>query len=137
MGFFKDLKKITDTGKALREQYPVEHQIANAQASMAQASQMMAAMTASTMGATTAMTTGVEAVATVTSAHQTGAMMNYNPVVQLELMVMMPSGVPTPVSRQEMVMQLHLSRCQPGQRLRVKVNPANPNDLWIDWVSPA
>ena len=71
-----------------------------------------------------------------TSARQTGAMMNYNPVVELELLVMMPNGIPMPVSRQEMVMQIHLARCQPGQKLHVKVDPNDPGGLWIDWVTP-
>ncbi|MCB0980170.1 MAG: hypothetical protein H6513_05225 [Acidimicrobiaceae bacterium] len=136
MGFFKDLKTLNNQAKDLREQYPVDQQIANAQNSMAQANAMMAQMAQGSMAATNAMTTGVDAIATVTAAQQTGAMMNYNPVVELQLLVTMPNGVPMPVTRQEMVMQIHLSRCQPGQRLKVKVNPANPNELWIDWVTP-
>lgn len=136
MGFFKDLKTLNNQAKDLRVQYPVDQQIANAQNSMAQANAMMAQMAQGSMAATNAMTTGVDAIATVTAAQQTGAMMNYNPVVELQLLVTMPNGVPMPVTRQEMVMQIHLSRCQPGQRLKVKVNPANPNELWIDWVTP-
>ena len=136
MGFFKDLKTLNNQAKDLREQYPVDQQIANAQNSMAQANAMMAQMAQGSMAATNAMTTGVDAIATVTAAQQTGAMMNYNPVVELQLLVTMPNGVPMPVTRQEMVMQIRLSRCQPGQRLKVKVNPANPNELWIDWVTP-
>lgn len=136
MGFFRDLKTLNNQAKDLREQYPVDQQIANAQASMANANAMMAQMAQGSMAATNAMTNGVDAVATVTAAQQTGAMMNYNPVVELQLLVTMPNGVPMPVTRQEMVMQIHLSRCQPGQRLKVKVNPANPNELWIDWVTP-
>ena len=45
-------------------------------------------------------------------------------------------GVPMPVTRQEMVMQLHLGRCQPGMRLNVKVDPSDVNSLWIDWANP-
>jgi hypothetical protein len=75
-------------------------------------------------------------VATIVAARQTGAMMNYNPVVDLELLVMMPSGVPMPVTKQEVVMQIHLARCQPGMRLNVKVDPNNINSIWIDWVTP-
>ena len=137
MGFFKDLKKLNDQGKELREQYPVQDQLANAQASMAQANQMMSQMAASSAQATAAMTNGVDAVATVTTAQQTGAMMNFNPVIDLELLVMMPSGVPMPVRKQETVMQVYLARCQPGSRLKVKVDPNNPAGLWIDWASPA
>jgi hypothetical protein len=136
MGFFKDLKKLNDQGKELREQYPVGQQLANAQASMANANAMMANMAQTSMGAANAATYGTPAVATITSARQTGAMMNYNPVVELELLVMMPNGIPMPVTRQEMVMQIHLARCQPGQKLNVKVDPNDPSGLWIDWVTP-
>lgn len=137
MGFFKDIKKLNDQGKELREQYPVQDQLANAQTRMAEANQMMAQMAASSAAATAAITNGVDAIATVNSATQTGAMMNFNPVVDLDLLVMLPSGVPMPVRRQEMVMQMHLMRCQPGGRLKVKVDPANPQGLWIDWNTPA
>ena len=136
MGFFKDLKTLKQHGEAIREQYPVQQQIANAQASMAHANQMMAGMAQGAMASAAAVTNGVPAVATIIAARQTGAMMNYNPVVELELLVMMPTGVPMPTVRQEMVMQLHLGRCQPGLRLNVKVDPADVNSLWIDWVTP-
>ena len=62
--------------------------------------------------------------------------MNFNPVVELQLLVMI-NGIPMPVTRQETVMQIHLARCQPGANLKVKVDPADPNGLWIDWNSPA
>ena len=136
MGFFKDIKKLNDQGKQMREQYPVEQQLANAQASMAQANAMMANMAAGSAAGANAMANGVAAVATITSARQTGAMMNFNPVVDLELLVMMPNGVPMPVAKQEIVMQIHLARCQPGMRLHVKVDPNNINSIWIDWVNP-
>ena len=44
MGFFKDIKKLNDQGKEMREQYPLQQQLANASAGMAQANQMMANM---------------------------------------------------------------------------------------------
>ena len=137
MGFMKDIKKLTDQGKEMREKYPVQDQLKNAQASMANANAMMANMAQASAAATQAMTNGVDATATITAARQTGAMMNYNPVVELDLLVNMPSGIPMPVTRQETVMQIHLARCQPGANLKVKVEPNNPNSLWIDWNSPA
>lgn len=137
MGFMKDIKKLTDQSKELEKKYPVQNTLANAQASMANANAMMANMAQASAAATQAITNGVDATATITAARQTGAMMNYNPVVELDLLVNMPSGIPMPVTRQETVAQLHIPRCQPGSTLRVKVEPNNPNSLWIDWNTPA
>jgi roadblock/LC7 domain-containing protein len=137
MGFFKDIKKLSDQGKQIREQYPVSQQMANAQASMAQASAMMANMATASAGGVNAVANGVAAVATIVAARQTGAMMNYNPVVDLELLVMMPSGVPMPVTKQGgRACRSTSARCQPGMRLNVKVDPNNINSIWIDWVTP-
>ena len=137
MGFMKDIKKLSDQGKEMRDKYPVQDQLANAQASMANANAMMANMAQASTAATQALTNGVDATATITAARQTGTQMNFNPVIELDLLVMMPSGVPMPVTRQETVAQLHLARCQVGANLRVKVEPNNPNSLWIDWNTPA
>jgi hypothetical protein len=137
MGFFKDLKQLNDQGKAIRDaQPPMKDRMADASARMAEANQMMANMAQGSAQATQALATGVATTATITGARQTGAMLNFNPVVELDLLVMMPSGVPMPVIRQETVMQVYLGRCQPGLRLNVRVDPANPNGLWIDWATP-
>ena len=137
MGFMKDIKKLSDQSNALQKKYPVKDSLANAQASMANANAMIANMAQASAAATQAMTNGVDATATITAARQTGTQMNFNPVIELDLLVMMPSGVPMPVTRQETVAQLHLARCQVGGNLRVKVEPNNPNSLWIDWNTPA
>lgn len=137
MGFFKDLKTLKQQGDAISAaQPPMKDRMADASARMANANMMIAGMAQSSMAATAAMTNGVAAVATITGARQTGAMMNFNPVVELELLVMMPNGVPMPAVRQEVVQQIHLGRCQPGLRLNVKVDPNDLNSLWIDWINP-
>ena len=137
VGFFKDLKKLSDQGKAIDASLPpMKDRMADASARMADANQMMAAMAQGATQSTAAITNGIGATATITAARQTGAMMNFNPVIDLELLVMMPSGVPMPVARREVVQQIHLGRCQPGLRLNVKVDPNDINGLWIDWVTP-
>ncbi|MEQ1703276.1 MAG: hypothetical protein ABMA25_24480 [Ilumatobacteraceae bacterium] len=137
MGFFKDIKTLKQQGQAISDAAPpMKDRMADASARMANANQMMAGMAQSSMAATAAMTNGVSAVATITGATQTGMMMNFNPVVNLDLLVLMPNGVPMPVTRQEPVQQLHLGRCQPGLRLNVKVDPNNVGNLRIDWVTP-
>jgi hypothetical protein len=78
---------------------------------------------------------GVNTVATVTSLHQTGAFLNMAPVVQLDLVVL--HGAPVRVRHQEAVPHVNLTLVQPGSTIRVKVDPADPRRLWIDWTKPA
>ena len=137
MGFFKDMRTLNKQAQEINAaQPPMKDRMADASARMANANQMIAGMAQNSMAATAAMTNGVSAVATITGATQTGMMMNFNPVVNLDLLVVMPNGVPMPVTRQEPVQQLHLGRCQPGMRLNVRVDPNNIGSLWIDWVTP-
>lgn len=137
MGFFKDVRTLSAQGKEMRDNAPpMKDRMAQMSAQMANANAMIAGMSQGAGQSINAMTIGVPSIATITSARQTGMIVNFNPVVELQLMVMLPSGVPMPVTRQETVQQLHLGRCQPGLRLNVKVDPADANNVWIDWASP-
>jgi len=137
MGLFKDLRTLSAQGKEMRDNAPpMKDKMANMSSKMAEANAMMAGMAQGAAQANSAIANGVAAVATITSARQTGALVNFNPVLDLELLIMLPSGVPMQATRQEPVQQLHLGRCQPGVRLNVKVDPTNANNLWIDWTTP-
>ncbi len=137
MGIFKDLRTIGAQAKEIeRNAPPVKDRLAAGTAKMAAANAMMASMAQSGAQSSAAIINGVAAVATITAARQTGAVINFCPVVELELLIMLPSGVPMQATRQEQVDQLHLGRCQPGTRLNVKVDPTNANSLWIDWMNP-
>jgi len=137
MGVFKDLRTLSGQSKEIRKNAPpMKDKMANMSSKMAEANAMMAAMAQDAAQANTAIANGVAAVATIISARQSGALINFNPVVDLELLIMLPSGVPMQATRQETVQQLHLGRCQPGLRLNVKVDPTNANSLWIDWSTP-
>jgi hypothetical protein len=78
-------------------------------------------------------TEGFDTVAIVTGARQTNALMNHNPMVALDLLVTMPSGVPVPVQRTQVVPLLHLARVQVGSRLAVRIDPHDPSTLRITW----
>lgn len=137
MGFFKDLRTVSAQAKEMERSSPgVKDRLAAGTAKMAAANAMMASMAQGGAQASAAITNGVAAVATITAARQTGALINFCPVVELELLIMLPSGVPMQATRQEQVEQLYLGRCQPGLRLNVKVDPTNAGNLWIDWASP-
>lgn len=137
MGVFKDLRTLSAQGKEIRHNAPpMKDKLASMASKLADANTMMAAMAQGAAQANSAVTHGVAAVATITSARQTGALINFDPVVELEMLIMLPSGVPMPATRQEAVQQLHLGRCQPGLRLNVKVDPVDANSVWIDWTTP-
>lgn len=137
MGFFKDIRKLSKQGAAIREQYPVQQQLANASAQMQAVSAMLQQTTQQQSGGQRLLADGVDAVATVTGARQTNALMNHNPLIELDLLVTMPSGVPVPVRRSEIVPLLHLPRAQVGQRVRVRVLPDDATTIWINWSAPA
>ncbi len=133
MGLFKDLRALSEQAKDIRDQYPLTDVVANAQAGMAQAQQLLDALATTSSEATAGLTDGVETTATVVGSRQTGAVVSFNPVIDLDLLVMMPGGAPRPITRREVVAQLHLVKAQPGTRLRVKVDPNDVTRLWIDW----
>jgi hypothetical protein len=130
MGFFKDLHAVNKMGKEINKNWDPAAQLAQAQASMAEANATMAAMTAR-INSTTAVS-GSPAVATVTGARQTGQYVNMQPLVQLDLLVQGPGGIPSPVTITELVPQLSVHRVQPGSRVAVRVGQV-PTDVVIDW----
>lgn len=136
MGFFKDIRKLSKQGAEIREQYPVQQQLANASAQMQAVSAMLQQTTQQQSGGERLLADGVDAVATVTGARQTNALMNHNPLIELDLLVRMPSGVPVPVRRSEIVPLLHLARVQVGQQVRVRVLPDDATTIWINWSAP-
>jgi hypothetical protein len=80
---------------------------------------------------------GTPGVATITGLTQTGLFVNENPQVELQLQVQVPGHPPYPVTRKEIVPLILLGRLNNGQPLAVKVDPADPNDVIVDWEAPA
>lgn len=136
MGFLKDLRTLTRQGRALADQYPVQRQLADATAQLATVSAMFEQSAQQQLGGRRLLTDGVDAVALVTGARQTTALMNHDPMVELDLLVTLPTGAQVPVRRTEIVQMLHLARAQVGSRLWVRVDPQQPATLWINWAAP-
>ena len=77
---------------------------------MAAANQMMADQTA----AANAATTGVDATAVIVEVRQGGAMINFQPMIEIDLTVM-PEGLPPyPVTVKQVASMVQLSQIQPG-----------------------
>jgi len=133
MGFFKSVRELNKQGKEMSRNWDVGAQLADAQSSMAAANQMMAQQTA----AANIAATGLDATATVAAVRQGGGMVNYQPMVEIDLTVMAPGGMPYPATVSQVVQQVHLARLTPGSTLKVKVDPADPATIWIDFFAPA
>ena len=81
--------------------------------------------------------TGLPARGTIQSLEQTGLYVNEQPQVAITMQVEMDGRSPYVVTRKEIVPLIALGRLSSGQPLPLKVNPADPNDLVIEWDQPA
>jgi hypothetical protein len=104
--------------------------MSDAQARMAAATQMMADQTA----AANVAATGTPATATIVAVRQGGAMINFQPSMEIDLTVF-PEGLPPyPVTVSQVVPMHLLAQAVPGANLKVKVDAENPGSVWIDWT---
>jgi hypothetical protein len=78
-----------------------------------------------------------DATATVTASRPSGARVNGAMVVELELLVMLPAGIPMPVKQTTLVPPADLGRIHVGARLAVSLDPAVPATLVVDWTRAA
>ncbi|MBI4259595.1 MAG: hypothetical protein HY658_03420 [Actinobacteria bacterium] len=85
--------------------------------------------------------TGLPGRATILEMTQTGVLVNDQPQVELKMLVEVEGRPPHEVTQKAIVPLIALGRLSSGQPLPVKVDPANPNDLAIEWeaapVEPA
>jgi hypothetical protein len=131
MGFFKNLGELQKQGREMQKNMDVGAQMADAQTRMAQAQAMMQQQTA----AASIAGTGIDATATIVAIRQGGGMINFQPIMALDLTVMPPGGAPYPVTVSQPVPPNLAGRLAPGASLRVKIDPHNQQALWIDPTS--
>ena len=131
MGFFKSMNDLNKQAKEINKNFDPGQQMKDGMAQMQQANEMMAQQT---MAANLAMS-GTDGTASIVSVAQTGAMVNYQPTMQIEMTVFPEGGAPYPVSVTQVVEQPFLAKAAPGQQVKVKVDPANPGTVWVDWAN--
>ena len=93
MGFFKSMNDLNKQAKEINKNWDPGQQMKDGMAQMQQANEMMAQQT---QAANLAMS-GVDGTATVANAVQTGAMVNFQPTMAIELTVM-PTGGSCPTA---------------------------------------
>lgn len=77
--------------------------------------------------------TGLSGTAQVTSMTQTGMSLNDQPQIDMELLVNVPGRAPYTARRKEFVPLILLGRLGSGMPLPVKVDPADPQRVIVDW----
>jgi hypothetical protein len=144
MGMFKDLKKLSDQGKeaqkaqgkrtgmiGMMKDMPDQlHQATEAvddamalQADMAKQQALLAS--------------GTPGVATIKGFTDTGVQVNFNPQVVLDVSVEVEGGKGAYDAKvTTSVPQMHIPLVQPGNKIGVKVDPTDQNNLAIDWTRP-
>ncbi|HXR13517.1 MAG TPA: hypothetical protein VN740_02575 [Solirubrobacteraceae bacterium] len=134
MGFLKSIRETQQLSREISKNWDPAQQRRDGMAQMAAAQEMMA----QTTRAANVAATGVAATATVAAATQTGAMINMEPVVELSLTVISASGLPPyRATLTQPISQVYLARVGAGSTLNVKVDPTDPQSIWIDFLSAA
>jgi hypothetical protein len=72
---------------------------------------------------------GLDATADVVMVQDTGATVNMNPVVLLQMKVTPAAGAPFDVTTQTMVSRIAVPRA--GDKIKIKYNPANPQQVAV------
>jgi hypothetical protein len=76
---------------------------------------------------------GVAGQATITGMTQTGMYLNNNPQIKLDLQVTVPGRAPYPSEHKSFIPLMMLGQIQPGASFPVKVDPADPQNVVIEW----
>ena len=79
------------------------------------------------------LTTGTAGTAQVVGVTQTGMYLNEQPQLDLQLMVTLPGRAPYPARHKSFVPLMLMGRVTSGQPLAVRVDPADPQKIVVDW----
>jgi hypothetical protein len=134
VGFLKDITSVSKHSKESAKNADPARAMQSGTARMhtlnAQLAQMNAALSAPPGDA-------VEASARVMSIGTTTGMLNNDPIVPVELVILQPGGPPRPISTSVVVPLTQLHRLATGATVPVKLSASNPDALAIDWSTPA
>lgn len=126
MGVLTNLAKLTTMGFDNLATMNVGAQLAQAQATMDGLIAQYELRTAAAGPEFVATT------ATVTQLASTGVMVNDGVQVALGLLVLLPAGVPVPVTTTTVVPMALLPQVQPGATVAVRVDPGAPSRVLLD-----
>ena len=133
MGFFKDIKNLQDTGKAMT---PPEHRgvlggFRAMKDGVAQANQVLGGIANEGQKAQYLMQAGRVGSATISTVRQTGTFVNNNPECEIDLQVSIDGGAPYAVTHRQVLAMVALPSFQPGASVPVRVDPNDASSLII------
>ena len=131
MGMFRSMRQLQKQATEINKNWDPGQQMQDGMARMQEAQQFMAQQTQ----AANIAATGVDATAMITGVTQTGAMVNFQPTLQIEMTVMRAGSPPYPASVTQVVEQVFLTKAVAGASVPVKVDPEDPNSIWINWAA--
>ncbi|HEX7292876.1 MAG TPA: hypothetical protein VF250_17270 [Conexibacter sp.] len=131
MGMFRSVRQLQKQANEINKNWDPGQQMADGMERMRQAQAFMAQQTE----AANIAASGVDATAMITGVTQTGAMVNFQPTLQIDLTVM-PDGLPPyPATVTQVVEQVFLGKAVAGASVPIKVDPENPGSIWINWAA--
>jgi hypothetical protein len=133
MGLFKNMNDLYKAGGeplGSGRHANRSERLAGAEAKMAAAQELMARQTQMMNLAAT----GADASAAVLQARPTTQMINFEPVVELDLTLIVDGRPPYPLTLSQPVPQIYLAKAQAGQVLKAKVDPADPSTVFLDFA---
>lgn len=143
MGMFKDLKKLKDQSKEIGEatgrpttMRGMMKNLPNDLHAATEAVDSAMAMQADMAKQQALLTTGTPGTASIKGITDTGTLVNFNPqlIIDMEITVEGQSAyahqLTTPVP------QIHIPLIQPGNTIGVRVDPADPTSVALDWARP-
>jgi hypothetical protein len=127
MGFFKSMNDLQKQAKAIDKDFHPGQRMAEGKERMKAAQAMMAQQTA----AANASLNGLDGQATVVAVRQTPTMVNFQPMVEIDLTVLAAGRPPYPVTVTQVVDQVSLTRLQPGASVAVKIDANDPSSVFV------
>lgn len=128
---FRSVRQLQKQANEINKTWDPGQQMADGMERMRQAQAFMAQQTE----AANIATSGADATAMITGVAQTGAMVNFQPTLQIDMTVM-PDGLPPyPATVTQVVEQVFLPKAVAGASVPIKVDPENPGSIWINWAA--
>jgi hypothetical protein len=130
MGFFRSMHQLNKESKALRKDWDPVAQTRQGLRMMQAATAQLAEQNAAAHLAET----GLPGTATILAVRDTGTRIDFQPLVELDLLVTVTGRPPYPLTLSTVVPVVGQGRLTPGGTVSVRVDPAQPGQAAVMWA---